>query len=304
MGESGATARVWAGLPAGARAAIESTLSPTDLQTLLLSVARARSSEVSPARVMERWRDDAFVRPSDVDPRRLAPLEAELWSRLPLEFEAVELSPVAPFGTCAAVAGVDQNRVLTTMRTSEVVSDPTVVLALEAARRRQRQDTVHLAASHRVLRTQRFPPGYSQHFRLMALVSSGRDTGSGRAEAAMLTKHLSYYVDALGALLPADTIRVHVTAFEPGAVSERVVDTVLPALGTTPANVELLDDPDRTRGHGYYRSVAVRIEVVRDGVGLELGDGGFTDWTARLRSDAKERCLTSCISTERLASLL
>ena len=31
----------------------------------------------------------------------------------------------------------------------------------------------------------------------------------------------------------------------------------------------------------------------------EIGDGGLTDWTARLRADAKERCLISCVSTER-----
>ena len=36
---------------------------------------------------------------------------------------------------------------------------------------------------------------------------------------------------------------------------------------------------------------------------MEIGDGGFTDWTAQLNNDAKERCLTSCVSTERLAAL-
>ena len=35
----------------------------------------------------------------------------------------------------------------------------------------------------------------------------------------------------------------------------------------------------------------------------ELGDGGFTGWTAALTADAKERCLISCVSSERLAQL-
>ncbi len=35
----------------------------------------------------------------------------------------------------------------------------------------------------------------------------------------------------------------------------------------------------------------------------ELGDGGVTRWTARLMEDAKERCLVSCIATERLTVL-
>jgi hypothetical protein len=36
----------------------------------------------------------------------------------------------------------------------------------------------------------------------------------------------------------------------------------------------------------------------------ELGDGGLTTWTAQLTSNAKERCLVSCLATERLTSLI
>ena len=280
-------------------------MSPSDLQSLLLSVAKARAADVTPARLVRRWREDAFVRPASADPRTVSALEAALWAGLPSEFTGLDLSPVAPFGTCAAIAGVDQNRVLTTTRTSEVVSDHTAVLAIEAAHRRTTGDgPVHLAATHRVLRTQRFGAGSSQHFRLMALVSSGRDTGSGRTEADMLTGHLRFCVDALSTMLPAHVVRVRLTTLDRSAVSERVGDTVLPALEPLPANVEVVDDPERTRGRGYYRDVAVRLDVVRDGTEVELGDGGFTDWTSRLMSDAKERCLTSCIATERLAALL
>jgi hypothetical protein len=297
--------RVWEQLPPPARTALESALSPSDLQSLLLSVATARAAQVTPARLMQRWREDAFVRPSAAEPRTLSALEAALWAELPSAFVGLELSPVTPFGTCAAIAGVSQNRVLTTTRTSEVLSDQTAALALEAADRRASGDgrPVHLAATHRVLRTQRFGAGYSQHFRLMALVSSGRDSGSGRTEADLLTRHLRFYVDVLSAMLPNDVVRLRLTTLRPSAVSERVADTVLPALDPLPGNVEVVDDPERTRGRGYYRDVAVRIDVVRDGAETEIGDGGFTDWTGRLLADGKERCLTSCVSTERLASL-
>ncbi len=50
---------------------------------------------------------------------------------------------------------------------------------------------------------------------------------------------------------------------------------------------------------GYYSSGAMRLEAG----GVEIGDGGFTDWTAKLMADKKERCLISCIATERLAAL-
>jgi hypothetical protein len=47
----------------------------------------------------------------------------------------------------------------------------------------------------------------------------------------------------------------------------------------------------------------LRIDLTTaTGATANLGDGGLTDWTARLLGDAKERCLTSCISVERLAA--
>jgi hypothetical protein len=44
--------RVWARLPIGARA-VEDELAPTDLQTLLLSLARTRAHQVDLARLWE-----------------------------------------------------------------------------------------------------------------------------------------------------------------------------------------------------------------------------------------------------------
>ena len=146
-----AVERVWRRLPSEAREALMVGMTPTDLQTLLLSVSRARAERVGASRLMQRWREDRFVRPAVADPRRLAELDAHLWHHLPSEFEGLVLAPVAPLGSCAVTADVDQNRIVSTVRGSEVVSDPTNVLAIEAAVRRRRTDEdVHLAACHRV----------------------------------------------------------------------------------------------------------------------------------------------------------
>ena len=67
------------------------------------------------------------------------------------------------------------DRVLSTIRNTEVLADPTAPLALEAAvRRRNGEDTVRLCAACRVLRLQPIPdvPGFTQHFALFALVTS------------------------------------------------------------------------------------------------------------------------------------
>lgn len=291
---SNAERRVWAALPTGTRAALAG-LPAADLRTLLLTVARDRAATVRPTDVLRRWREDRFVRPAGVDPRALAPVEARLWELLPADVAGVELSPVAPLGTCAAVAPVSQHRIVSTMRGTEVVSDPTNALAVEAAVRRRRGDEAHLAAAHRVLRAQDFGPGASAHFRLFTLVSSARDAGSGRTEARLLVRHLTFWRTVLAELARTAAPRLHLTVLDP-VVGERLADTVRPALPVD--GVPLHDEPGRERGRGYYRAAALRLTVA-DGA-LEVGDGGFTDWTARLLGDAKERCLVSCLATERL----
>jgi hypothetical protein len=305
-GSSAAVERVWGQMRSDPRSSLEHRLPPSDLQTLLLSVARARAAAVTPARVMRRWREDSFVQPAVGDPRALSLVEARLWELLPEHFAGVELSPVAPLGTCSAVARVDQNRVITTCRGSEVVSDPTNVLALEAAarRRRTRSERVDLAATHRVVRAQRFAgPGLFQHFRLFALLSSGRDRGSGLVEAAMLTDHLRFWTAALARLVPGRRVVMEFSAFDSPVLVERFRDTVLPALEPLPEAVTIEEHPDRQRARGYYNLGALRAAVGDGPEPLEVGDGGFTDWTAQLTADAKERCLISCVSTERLVQL-
>jgi hypothetical protein len=305
--EPAAVKRVWKGVLADPRGALEHGLSPTDLQTLLMALSRQRASAVTPARLMTRWREDKFVQVAASDPRVVWPLEARLWELLPEMFTGVDLSPVTPLGTCSAVATVDQHRVISTIRGSEVLSDPTNVLALEAATRRKRSPAsmVDLAACHRVIRAQPYHgAGMFQHFRMFVLVSSGRDRGSGATEAAMLTSHVRFWARAVAELLPARDVHIQVTAFDSPVLAQRLDDTVLPAVQPLPARVSVEQDQHRERARGYYTSGAVRL-AVEDGGGnfQEIGDGGFTDWTAQLMADGKERCFVSCLATERLAAL-
>ncbi len=277
-----AARRVWGRLPAGSREALAG-LSPTDLQSVLMDLAGERASRVRAADLVRRWKANRFVRPASADPRALNEVEALLWRLLPDEVGRVELSPVGPLGVASVVGPVSQNRVVSTVRTSEVVSDPTNVLALEAAARRKGHDhAVHLATSHRVLRAQDFGAGWSSHFRLFALVSSARDAGSSRTEIGLLRFHLEYW----GRVLAGRAYGLEFTVFDDPVLAERLRAAGLPAV----------EDPARQRGRGYYTGAALRITVD----GGEVGDGGFTTWTAQFLNDAKERCLISCLATERL----
>lgn len=132
-----------------------------------------------------------------------------------------------------------------------------------------------------------------------ALVSSARDTGPGRTEASLLTRHLAYWLDVLETLLPHRQPHIELSVFDHPVLAERLTDTIRPGLADRAAS--LIDKPGRTRGRGYYTGFALRITA--DHGETELGDGGLTTWTAQLTHDAKERCLVSCIATERLTTL-
>jgi len=55
----------------------------------------------------------------------------------------------------------------------------------------------------------------------------------------------------------------------------------------------------RLEGLGYYRGLCLRISpLAPDGNRYPVVDGGFTDWTARLLQDRKERLLATGIGTE------
>ena len=297
-----AAERVWRAMPDGARKELAAGLPPTDLQSLLIDVAAARASHVGPADLVARWRRDRFVQPSRCDPRRVSAIEVGLWQLLPNMFVGVELSPVAPLGSCTAVAPISQNRIVTTMRLSEVMSDSGNALAIEAAVRRLDQPPggqVHLAASHRQLRAQAYEPGAAAHFRLFTLVSSARDTGSARTEADLLGRHLAFWTSVLETTLPHRRPQIEVTVFDHPVVAARLADTILPSHGRE--HVRLVEDPTREQGRGYYVGLAMRLSA--DAGETEIGDGGFTTWTAQLMGNAKERCLVSCIATERLTDL-
>jgi hypothetical protein len=123
-------------------------LAGAELQSLLLEVMHQRASQREPKDLLAQYQCDRFCTPAAAELRTSLAIDSQLLTAAP-EFEAIELSPVAPLGVCSAVAATDQNRVLSALRMTEVVSDPTNVLALECARRmRARPEVaVHLATS-------------------------------------------------------------------------------------------------------------------------------------------------------------
>lgn len=260
-------------------------LSGSELQSVLLEVVGRRAAARSPAEVLAQYERDGFCRPAEVDLRASVAIDGHLLAAAD-GFEAIELSPVAPLAACSSMALTTQHRVLSALRATELVADPTNVLALAcAARLRGGGAPVHLATSHRVVRAQPVPklPGYAPHFRIFVLASGGIETKDHAFTITALERHIRTMLAALRRL------EDHGYAFGARhvdllATPERaaLADRIAVALGDVTVHRKPLE-------HRYY-SGGLRYQLwvtAPDGARLPLIDGGAFDWLARLTSNRR-----------------
>lgn len=286
---------------------LDGRLSGSDLTSLMLEVTRRRAGRVDPADVMRRFGSDRFVRPGPVAFGDVRWAEDRMIEAATPAFEMVTLAPLVPTGTHAVVARVDQRRVVSTIRATDVAADPTTGLALEAASRRREllssdprsPEAVHLAGVQRVTRAQRFegPLSYA-HFTLGGLVSAGRDTGNRSFERESIAEHVSVW----GRVVAQTALRrawIQWTSFDP--VASTVASTAEQAarsvgLGWRSAGQE-------ESGSDYYRSFRFKLMADVGGEEVDVGDGGDVDWGSSLVGSDKERMVISGLGVERLAVL-
>ncbi len=281
-----------------------------DLTTVLLAVAAQRAATVTPAEVLRRFETDRFTRPATVSGRAMVDVVGHMVGALPARFDLVELAPLSPLGTHSALAPVHQDKVVTTGRLTEVAADPTNTLALVAASRRRAllatdprsAARVRLAAVQRVTRAQRFDgPVSFAHFTIFGLVTAGRDVGNRTFERETLAEQCAVLSEVVLAAGVA-AVEVRLTALVDDAVARTVeaIDAALTHLGDRATVVE---DPDRATGCGYYQYLCFKVHALGDHPPMEVGDGGFVDWTQQLVGSRKERLAIAGIGVDRLALL-
>ena len=272
-------------------------LAGSELQSLLLEVMHARALARSAKELVAQYAGDPFCAPAPVDMRAMLAIDSHLMTAAEL-FEAVELSPVAPMGTCSVVGPTHQNRVLSALRATEVVADPTNVLALECAvRLRARPEAaLHLATSQRVVRAQPVPrqPGYSQHFRLFALGSAGIERKDHAFTMETVALHVRTMLGGLG--------RLEQQGY---ALGRRRVEILASPerqhLGGQLA--DLLDADHRLLEHAYYSGgLRYRIWVTApNGEELPIADGGSFDWLSQLASNRRAVFIGSGLGSQLIA---
>ena len=286
-----------------------------DLTSLLLEVYREKTKKITPKLLLQQYMTNRFVQPAKANVCEAMKFDLFASTILPKDFEMIELSPLAPLGSNSVIASVDQNNALSTIRNIEVCSDPTNVLSLESAARRQRlkkegcgQSKVKLCTSQRVVRCQKIEmfegASFWAHFRLLALTTAGLDEGSFQFETEALFEHISFFIQLLLKShklgIKVRDLSVHVTALSENRM-DVLQEKVLNRLAREHGHVIAEFDQKRETGRGYYCDVCYQI-FAKDSSGnnLLLVDGGFTNWTRQLLSNQKERFLISGLGSERL----
>jgi hypothetical protein len=273
---------------------------------LLLELTRAQAGRKRPAHLLAQLERDQFVHPSFLDQRLLHQLDGMALGAAP-EFEALQLSPVAPLGTCSVLAPTSQDRTLSTTRGTEVVSDPTNMLALICAERmRNDQRTpVRLCTVHQVLRAQPLPPrpGMSRHFRLFVLAEAGPGEAEDGFELAAIGRHLACFDRLVEHATRALGCRVPNRRFVVKAARNRAIlrDRVCQRLRELfPQMVVQNDELDSD----YYDGLRVVFEAeTSSGKFCQLSDLGLFDWVGHLLSNKRIRFVASGFGIQLLPAL-
>jgi hypothetical protein len=285
-------------------------LSGSELNSLLLEIFRTSAAKISPQELMKAYENNRFVVPSVLDALTFAKADLQLLELAKQHgFEGLELSPLAPIGSCSSVALVDQNKVVSAVRGTEVVADATNLMALESSVRRKKsrfdEHVIHCCTIHRHVRGQSIPDvkGFTPHFKVFCALSTGKDTGNLDFEKQAMLHHLLFYRDYFVKQLQLSGVKIILKGLKndngPSQFSAKLFDAIgdqLSGVGLSLVEVPKAD-------HSYYQHTRFSLNLVYHDKEYNLGDGGFVDWGQKLTGNYKERMFISGIGIELLLKL-
>jgi hypothetical protein len=281
------------------------SLPKSDLNTLLLEAYKLQAEKLTPTGLLKAYQSNRFAVPSEVDPIAYHQMEAELLKIAEdMGISGILLSPSALFGSCSVFGCVDQNNVISAARGTETLSDPTNMLAVIISDRLKngiiaKTQTVHYCTTARVTRAQVFSGKLSfPHFGIFCMVSSGKDGGSYSCEKELLVKQLAYYKrlfnEKYGARLSV-MLRKRSGYTDGDGFFEKIVEIVQSELTEVP----LLTDAEH-ENNNYYKGLNFKLYMEKKNETVEIGDGGFVDWIAKMTGNKKARCLISGLGMDRM----
>ena len=283
-----------------------SALQNADFNSLMLKIFQSQAQKTTPAEIVKAFQTNRFSVPSELDPVAYHILETEfLLAAQKSDIKTVLLSPAVPFASSSVFGCVDQNNVVSAVRGTEILSDPTNMVAIILAeqlksKKVDNKTPIHYCTTARVLRAQVFPntKRHFAHFGVFCIVSSGKDKGSYSCEKELFIKQLAFYEELL---LKKYNAKLSVVlrkrrGYTDGdgflGIMAELVKNELP-------DVPLAFDLEHS-DNNYYKGINYNINMEKDGSKIEIGDGGFVDWTQKMTGNKRERCLISGIGLDRL----
>lgn len=279
-----------------------SRLSPGQLSSLLLAVFQKQTQAIAPHQLLQRFKQNRFVQPGSVNPIELKRLEIELLETAQSQgFEAIELSPVVPLGSCSVYGKAHQNKILSALRGCEVLADPSNMLTLILIERwlqNRSEQILRLATTQRCLRpVKQENPQFLAHFGMLALVSLVPSRVPDRL-AAECFKHLDFY--AHGFQNKGLKAQRYTLTQLPGP---RTLQTALAeAFQAWKQDCEIQKVVSQDSGQ-YYLAGRIQMDI-KDDNWLNLADCGIVTWPAVLSGYGQVHAVISGLGLERTLSLL
>lgn len=139
----------------------------------------------------------------------------------------------------------------------------------------------------RHVRSQEFKvKGFSPHFTIGCLVSSGVDTGNFQFEKEALGNHFKALGDLLTNVFNTGKVRFRLQQRE--GYPAHFIPAVLDYLHNSFPNLEVAED-DEPGTNNYYKGLQFKADITMKQGHFEIADGGFVDWTQQLLNNKKER---------------
>ena len=283
-----------------------SALPASDFNSLMLKVFQSQAKKITTVEIVKAFQANRFSAPSELDPVAYHVLETEFLSAAQKsDIKTVLLSPSAPFASSSVFGCVDQNNVVSAVRGTETLSDPTNMLSVIIAEQIKSKKTdnttpLHYCTTARVLRAQKFPirKGVYPHFGLFCIVSSGKDSGSYSCEKNLFIKQLVYYKELLIEKYNAKlsvVLRKRRGYTDGDGFFNVMIELVKNELPDIPVSFDLDNE-----NNNYYKGLNFKLYTEKENNKIEIGDGGFVDWIQKMTNNKKERCLISGIALDRL----
>jgi len=280
----------------------------SDLNSLLLEVFARRAQQLSAPALLKQYEQNRFVQPAETDFIHLMERSLQTLQCLSQhEFKPLQVSPLSQLGTCSVIATVDQDKVVSALRNCEVMSDATNALALYISSQKKQQknpigDThIKYCTVQRHVRSQPFPiKGFSPHFTIGCMVSSGVDTGSYAFEKKAIGDHFAALGDVLTNVFNTGPVRFKLQKRE--GYPEAFIPAVLLYLQNRLPISEITID-EMPGINNYYKGLQFKAIITLQQRDFEIADGGLVDWTQQLLNNKKERFFISGFGLELLNKL-